>query len=75
MTQRQNNQNHQGARADSSTGIRGVWRCSTTGRWKAAVKVGDKLWSKRFDTIEEAESAAIAKRNEVFTHNDLDRGE
>lgn len=75
VTQKQNNENHQGARSDSSTGIRGVWRCSKSGRWLAAVKVGDKLWSKRFDTIEQAEAAAIAKRNEVFTHNDLDRAE
>lgn len=75
VTQKQNNENHQGARCDSSTGIRGVWRCSTTGRWIAAVKTGDRLWMKRFATIEEAEAAAIARRNEVFTHNDLDREE
>ena len=26
-----------------------------------------------FDTLEEAEAAVVAKRNEIFTHNDVDR--
>lgn len=76
ITQKQNNENHRGARSDSSTGVRGVWRSShNPSKWLAAVKAGDRLWSRTFDTIEEAEAAAIARRNEVFTHNDLDRRE
>jgi hypothetical protein len=34
---------------------------------------GKRIYLNRFDTTPEAEAAVIAKRNELFTHNDLDR--
>lgn len=37
-------------------------------------KLQEKLLG-TFDTMEEAEDVVIAKRNELFTHNDLDRGQ
>jgi len=73
-TQKQNMENHNGARADSKSGVRGVSWSRQRNKWVSmithnqhSVPVG------RFDTIEEAEAAIIAKRNELFTHNDADR--
>ena len=34
---------------------------------------GRRYYVGRFDTLAAAEVAAIAKRNELFTHNELDR--
>ena len=31
------------------------------------------IWVGVFDTPEEAQAAVVAKRNELFTHNDMDR--
>ena len=61
--------------AQSASGVRGVhfrndlrkpWVAVVTHNGKA-VRVGS------FNSVEEAEAAVIAKRNELFTHNDLDR--
>jgi hypothetical protein len=70
----QNAQNHNGARSDSKSGVRGVSYCRDTGRWRADVAHSGKRWNLgRFATVAEAEAAAIAKRIELHTHNDLDR--
>lgn len=73
-TVKQNAENRTGARSDSKTGVRGVrWNVSTK-RFSAAV--GHKRSLIRlgyFKTVGEAEAAVIAKRNELFTHNDMDR--
>jgi uncharacterized NAD-dependent epimerase/dehydratase family protein len=75
-TNKQNSENLRGAMSNSKTGVRGVWRCKTTGRWIAMVgHNGKQIYVGRFDTIEEAHAAVTAKRNELFTHNDLDRAE
>ena len=71
VTNKQNAENLSGAHIDSISGIRGV---SPAGwRWRAQVGCEDRSWSKVFDTIDEAEAAVIAKRLELFTHNDADR--
>jgi hypothetical protein len=75
VTPGQNNQNHTGPRADNKCGVRGVSLCKQTGRWQGQVAVNGKRYNVgRFDTIEEAEAAVVAKRNELHTHNDIDRG-
>lgn len=73
-TAKQNNENHSGALRNSSSGVRGVYKCKRSGKWQAIVAHnGRAYYAGKFLTIAEAEAAVIAKRNELFTHNDLDR--
>lgn len=73
-TRSQNLENLSGARSDSSTGIRGVWRHKATGKWSAQVcKNGKSHWLGLFESIEDAEAAAVARRKELFTYNERDR--
>lgn len=73
-TPKQNAENRSGPDRDSRSGVRGVYWVTDCQRWKGQVKHGGKLfYLGLFDTITEAEAAVIAKRNELFTHNILDR--
>jgi hypothetical protein len=75
VTRKQNSENLVGANRNSKTGIRGVSRDSARNLWRAAVVHNKRQYHVgRFASIAEAEAAAIAKRNELFTHNDVDRG-
>lgn len=71
---KQNQENRSGAQRNSSTGVRGVsWKASNNG-WVANVGHDSKIiYLGIFGTIAEAEKAVIAKRLELFTHNELDR--
>jgi hypothetical protein len=72
VSQKQNCEHRLGAQANSQSGVRGVSRVGN--RWKAAVKHnGQTLYIGLFADIADAEAAAIARRNELFTHNDTDR--
>lgn len=74
VTSKQNHENLNGAFVNSKTGIRGVSWDKGKGLWRAAVGHNHKqVHAGRFETIEDAEAAVIAKRNELFTHNDADR--
>lgn len=74
VTRKQNNENLGGLRADNTSGFRGVHRCPRTRKWIARVKHQGQLYDLgAFDDIELAAEAARDKRNELFTHNDLDR--
>ena len=67
-------QNRPGARADSASGVLGVHWHKKTRKWTAQVMCnGKRHHVGYFTTIRDAEAAVIAKRNELFTHNDLDR--
>lgn len=69
----QNLQNHQGATVISKTGVRGVYPAKG-GRFYAQVTHKYKTYTVgSFGTIEDAEIAVIAKRNELHTHNNRDR--
>lgn len=69
----QNNQNRRGAQINSRSGIRGV-KLLPSGRWQARVRHRRQdIHVGIFDTAEEADAAVKAKRNELFSHNDLDR--
>lgn len=72
-TRKQNMENLRGAnRNNLSSGVRGVTRDGK--KWRAQVcHQGKGYTAGRYDTIAEAEAAAIAKRKELFTHNDVDR--
>lgn len=73
VTNKQNIENLRGARSDSRSGVRGVRQISP-GIWRAGVgHNGAKVNVGCFKTLEEAEAAVIAKRIELFTHNDADR--
>lgn len=71
---KENLENLRGAKSNSSSGVRGVsWR-KDVGKW--AVQVMHNRRNYRggyFDNVEDAERAAVALRNELFTHNDVDR--
>lgn len=74
VTRKQNMENLIGATRESSTGIRGVFWVSGINSYRVRVQhhnVGIHVGY--FPSIQEAEAAAIAKRNELFTHNNYDR--
>jgi len=71
-TQKQNQENRRGPVRSNRSGARGVVQHS--GRWVARVgHNGKQIHLGMFGTVEEAEAAALAKRLELFTHNDADR--
>lgn len=58
----------------NKSGLRGVYWDKERHRWMGTVTHNGRAYKTlRFKTIEEAEAAVIAKRNELFTRNDLDR--
>lgn len=74
VTQKQNMENLVGAHNNSRTGIRGVGWHKHSGRWQARLSHHGRAISVGYFTdLAEAEAAVIAKRNELFTHNDTDR--
>lgn len=69
---KQNAENRRGAQRNSKSGVRGV--SPYFGRWAAQVGHENRIIRVgTFSTIEEAEAAVIAKRNELFTNNLLDQ--
>jgi len=69
-----NRENHSGAQSNSKTGIRGVYWVSDKRKWGASVnQKGRKYHVGYFDSIQDAAAAVLARRNELFTHNDFDR--
>lgn len=74
VTHKQNSENRSGAFANSRSGVRGVYWSKAANKWAAKVcHQGKPYYLGTFVKLEDAESAAIAKRNELFTHNNLDR--
>lgn len=72
VTHKQNMEHQTGEHRVSRSRIRGV--SENHGRWRARVTHNGRLITVgNFATIKEAEAAVIAKRLELFTHNDLDR--
>lgn len=71
-THKQNQENRRGAGRTNKSGVRGVRRHG--GRWIATVTHNRKgIYLGLFGTIAEAEAVVVAKRLELFTHNDADR--
>lgn len=70
-TNKQNAENRRSAQITSVSGIRGVslWH----GYWRAQVKHNGHVWVRYCKSEEEAQAAVIAKRLELFTHNEVDR--
>lgn len=75
VTPKQNCENLSGPSTRSTTGIRGVYWAKHARKW--LVRVGHRGKAHHggyFLDKREAEAAAVALRNELFTHNDRDRG-
>lgn len=73
-TRKQNLEHRTGANSNSKSGVRGVYWDSYKQRWTARVgHNGKSITVGRFTDLAEAEAAVIAKRNELHTHNNLDR--
>jgi len=74
VTPKQNCENLSGPTSRSKTGIRGVTWAKHAGKWLVRVgHHGKPHHGGYFTDINEAEQVAIALRNRLFTHNDLDR--
>jgi len=75
-TPKQNLENLDGPHSHNVTsGVRGVYKARNN-KWQARVTHNGKIYSAgHHATVPEAEAAIIAKRNELFTHNDADRRE
>lgn len=72
VDQRRNRENLNGPYSNSKSGVRGVYLFR--GRWKVTAKSNGKLhYGGMYDDLKEAEAAAIALRNKVFTNNLADR--
>lgn len=69
----QNHQNLAGPPSHNTSGTLGVSWDKARGKWRASVKHNGHHWSQRFNTRQEAEEAAMARRLALFTHNDKDR--
>ena len=73
-TGKQNQENRGGPARTSSSGARGVSWNARRRKWYGFVRHNNStIYLGSFDSVEDAESAVIAKRNELFTHNDVDR--
>lgn len=73
-TRKQQRENLVGAQTNSMSGVRGVSWDARCNRWRADVNHNkQQFYLGRFATVEEAAAVVIAKRLEVFTHNDADR--
>lgn len=69
-----NAENLGGAQRNSASGIRGVHWLKTCGKWRAIVVHNYETHrAGYFDSIEDAEAAAIALRNRLFSNNLADR--
>ena len=74
VTSKQNSENLSGSTSRSGTGLRGVFWDSRRNAWRAGVRhFGRDIHVGQFSSASDANRAVIAKRNELFTHNDLDR--
>lgn len=71
-TVKQNMENRQGATRVNTTGVRGVTAIKT-GYTAQVNNNGRQYYVGKFDSVAEAEAAVMAKRLELFTHNDADR--
>lgn len=74
-TQKQNGENRAGPQSNNqSSGVRGVTWNKKTKKWHAQVThQGRNHYAGEFSILDDAEAAVIAKRNDLFTHNYLDR--
>lgn len=73
VTSKQNSENLAGAHRDNKSGVRGVSWDKRNQKWQARVYSQGAQAHKRFEHLRDAEAWVVARRNELFTHNDADR--
>lgn len=74
VSKKQNMENRSGPQRGSSSGIRGVSWSAAHGKWRAQVGHNQSNFHVGYFTSKEAAAeSAMAKRLELFTHNELDR--
>lgn len=74
VTHKQNMEHRESATKASRTGVRGVSWYAPLGKYSARVTHNHKQYHLGyFESVEEAEKVVVAKRNELFTHNDKDK--
>lgn len=74
VNHKQNQENLSKARVDNKSGVRGVSWVPSRKRYRATVgHNGKRIQIGYFKTLEEASDVVRNKRNELFTHNQLDR--
>lgn len=74
VTNKQNQENLSGALASSKTGVRGVMFVEQVGKYRVLVGHNGKgVNGGYFSNLAEAEAAAKALRNRLYTHNFADR--
>lgn len=75
VTRKQNMENRKGANGNSQSGVRGVFFHKGLQKYQAKVySDGVAHHVGTFKFIEDAEAAVIAKRNELYSNNLVDRG-
>lgn len=73
-TRKENSENRGGAYSTSTSGVRGVSWSTKRNAWRASLTHNRRHQHLGyFSTIAEAEAVVIARRLELFTHNELDR--
>lgn len=73
-TKKQNMENPAGLRSHNKSGVRGVSWMPRLNKWRATVVHNRRQTHVGvFVQLADAEAAVVAKRNELFTHNDKDR--
>jgi hypothetical protein len=74
VTNKENLENLVGAFSNSKSGVRGVSWDKRASKWRATITHNRRSIHVGFhEAIAEAEEAVIAKRLELFTHNDADK--
>lgn len=74
VTRKQNQENRPGPIRGNVSGYRGVSWIKADRRWRASLKHhGKSIYLGQYATPEEANEVVVAKRLELFTHNDADR--
>lgn len=72
--QKENMENRSGLNTNNTSGVRGVYWNKARRKWQAYVHHNRQtIYVGLFADRDDAEVAVIARRNELFTHNDLDR--
>lgn len=71
-TESENNQNHGGARSDSSTGIRGVFRTPSGRHFARVMFKGVRYQTPVSDDLDYLEAWVLEKRLELMSRNDSD---
>jgi hypothetical protein len=73
-TAKENGEHRGGLNLNNKSGYRGVSWDARKNKWQASVKHHRKRYFfGYFESVEDANQAAIYGRNQLFTHNDKDR--